>query len=602
MSKLEGDKPLAEQDTLAASQLSRVDELAELAWQLRHRNPTQALEVAERGLALATALSYDKGKAYSLVAQAFAYFRLARLHDAQESAQAGYALFAGLEQPHGTVRALNTLGMVYGESGELLKALEAFLTVDSLCKELGDKVGEADALNNIGNVYAYLGDHVNALDYYQQSLKVCNDDEVTLAEAKPRALLNIGVSYYELGQFDTALEYFSYALSSEAADPYLNALCFLHFGRSHKQLGKLELAQAYLQQSLTLSQAADNPHVMGGTLDSIADISLTLGHLAEAQATLQQSLALKEAEGNPQGQSETLLLLAQVDLRNHDFRRARERLERVLEITEKVGNLTERYGALRQLSEVYEQQGDYRRALEFYQRYNELHEKVSRGTVSQQLQGLRLRFEISQSAREKEIYRLKSAELAQLNADLYALNKALRDADEEKTRLLLILERQAEEDALTGLYNRRRFDELFAHSFTQAQRLGTKLSVVIGDIDDFKGVNDCFSHPIGDAVLKTVAGLIKESVRTIDTIARYGGEEFVMLLPGASGQDALIICERLRRAVETHDWERVHPELQVTLSLGISDDLSSLNHERMMALADAKLYKAKRRGKNQVIL
>ena len=555
--------------------------------------------MAEEGFALATSIAYPKGVAYNLVAKAFAYFRLAKLGDAQECAQAGRDLFEQLGDREGLVRALNTLGMVYSELGELLQALEAFLNADVLYKELPDKEGEAGALNNIGNVYAYLGDYVNALDYYQQCLTVA--EEEPLPATKMRALMNIGVTYYDMGQFETALEYFSRTVALEIdADPYTRALCSINLGRSYQQMGRFELAEDHLQRGLTLSQENDDPLGMSTALDSLADLALAAGRLPETLPILRQSLSLKEAAGDLRGQSETLLLLAAVDKRSHDLPSASRRLQRVLEITEQVGNPLERYKAFRELSEVHEQRENYKEALAYYRRYNELHEQVSRGAVGQQLQGLRLRFEISQSAREREIYRQKNAELALLNTDLQVLNQALREADQEKTLLLAELKRQAVEDALTRLYNRRYFDEVFSRSFAEAQRLATPLSAVIGDVDNFKGINDSFSHEVGDVVLKTIATLIKESVRAVDTVARYGGEEFVMLLPGASGHDALAICERLRAAVESYSWGQIHPELRVTMSIGVSNDLSVANHERMMSLADAKLYEAKRSGKNQV--
>lgn len=419
----------------ALSPSGRADELADLAWRLRHEDPAQTLAVAEEGLALATSLAYPKGIAYNLVARAFAYFRLARLRDAQESAQAGRDLFEGLGDQAGLVRVLNTLGIVDSESGELLQALEAFLRADALCKELLDREGEANALNNTGNVYAYLGDHVNALDYYQQSLVVC--EEALLLEAKTRALINVGGTYHELGQYEVATEYLSRALTPEIdADPYMHALCLLNLGRSYQRLGRLEPAKDCLQRSLSLSQNADDPLSVSSALDGLANLSLKMGRLPEALSDLKQSLALTEAAGDLKGQSETLLLLAAAASRSDDLPAALGRLEQVLAITEHVGNLLERYRAFQQLSELYERQGQYKEALEYYRRYNELYERVSRGTVGQQLQGLRLRFEVSQAAREREIYHRKNAELALLNTDLQALNQALKEADTEKTQLL----------------------------------------------------------------------------------------------------------------------------------------------------------------------
>lgn len=579
----------------------RVGTLVGEAWTRRYDDPDRALELAAAGLALATSFGDTGGVAAALTAQAFALFRLARLGEARESAERSRDLCRQLGDREGLARALNTLGMVYGESGELLGALGAFLNAEALYSELADTAGKANALNNVGNTYSYLGDYVNALDYYQQSLTVCR--EVHLPEAQVRALVNIGVTYYELKQFQEALEYLERALAAVPdPDAYTRALCFLNLGRNYQQIGQPELAQTHLERGLALSRELGDLLTVASALDSLADLSLAAGETSAARAVLEESLKLKEGTGDLKGQSETLLLLATADRCSGDLEGAAARLGRVLELSERVGNPLERYEAFRQLSEVHERRGALQEALTYYRQYSELHEQVARGTVSQQLQGLRLRFEVSQAAREHELYRQKNAELARLNADLEALNRALREADREKTRLLAELVRQTEEDALTGLHNRRHFDEVFARSFGEAQRLGTPLSVVISDIDNFKAINDRFSHGVGDEVLRIIAGLMREALRAIDTVARYGGEEFVMLLPGAPGHDALTICERLRAAVESYGWGQIHPNLRVTLSVGLSDDLSVENHERMLALADAKLYKAKHNGKNQVCL
>ena len=570
-----------------------VDELNDQAWELRHKDAVGALERADKAHTLAASLTYAEGVAYSLLAKAFAQFRLARLQDARANAEASRALLEARGDKQGLIRALNTLGIIYGESGELLAALRAFLDADVLCKELGDGIGEADALNNIGNVYAYLGDYVNALDYYQQSLTVCETHRYNVA--KERALLNTGVAYLELQQYHEALIYFSKLTTTAEHNPELYVLSLLNSGRAHQQLGDVGAARVAIEASLALSRTLSNTLDLSYALDTKAELELASENWPAALAALQESLSLKEAAGDIRGQSETLLLLATVDEKLGDADIAAVRLRRTLQITEQIGNPRERYRAYRHLSDIYERQGNYQKALTYYRYYNELHEQVSRGAVGQQMQGLRLRFEVSQDAREREIYRLK-------NAELQKLNDALRAADAEKSKLLSKLERQAKEDALTELYNRRYFDEVFSKAFAQAQRLSAPLSVAISDIDNFKLVNDRFSHQMGDLVLRTVAKLMKEAVREIDTVARYGGEEFVILLPTATAEDAKAVCERIRAAVENHPWHDIDPELTVTLSVGVSANLAVANSERMMALADDNLYKAKHHGKNQVRL
>lgn len=206
---------------------------------------------------------------------------------------------------------------------------------------------------------------------------------------------------------------------------------------------------------------------------------------------------------------------------------------------------------------------------------------------------MRVQFETERAERESEIYRLKNVELAQANADLQKLN-------EQATGLLEQLERQAQEDALTGLYNRRYADAQLHEAFLRARRFGHTLSVALLDIDNFKRINDTFSHAVGDEVLRVVARLFKAELREIDTVARYGGEEFVLLLPETSARAAAAVCDRLRLEVAAYPWSTVAPGLRVTLSIGLSDELSVPTYEKLVALADGKLYEAKHSGKNQV--
>ena len=163
------------------------------------------------------------------------------------------------------------------------------------------------------------------------------------------------------------------------------------------------------------------------------------------------------------------------------------------------------------------------------------------------------------------------------------------------------LEQLASRDALTGLYNRRHLDQALAEEVRRAARYAHPLSVALCDVDNFKRVNDGFSHGVGDAVLKEVARLLESSVRGVDTVARYGGEEFVLLFPETEAAQARVVCEKIRLEVARHPWSRLHPELSVTLSVGVAD-LQHGVHDRgaILSAADLKLYEAKRSGRNRV--
>lgn len=184
----------------------------------------------------------------------------------------------------------------------------------------------------------------------------------------------------------------------------------------------------------------------------------------------------------------------------------------------------------------------------------------------------------------------------------------LEQANYEKERLLdelreksLQLERQTREDPLTGLANRREFDEGFQREWLRAERQGDRFALVMLDLDHFKRINDSMGHAVGDEVLREVAIQMRRQCRAIDIIARYGGEEFALVLPDTDAAAAAAkVCERIRAEVEGYDWGRVHPQLRVTLSAGVAEWAAGLSAQKLLCEGDRRLYQAKRSGRNRV--
>ena len=163
-------------------------------------------------------------------------------------------------------------------------------------------------------------------------------------------------------------------------------------------------------------------------------------------------------------------------------------------------------------------------------------------------------------------------------------------------RLLGENERLATRDSLTGLANRRLFDESLQREVARARRLATPLSLLVLDVDHFKQVNDTYGHQTGDEVLREVADALVANTKNYDVAARYGGDEFVVLLPGCSRDDALRVAERVR-----HGISRAVGEAPVTISAGVASvPDNATDAERLMAAADAALYDAKRTGRDRV--
>ena len=174
----------------------------------------------------------------------------------------------------------------------------------------------------------------------------------------------------------------------------------------------------------------------------------------------------------------------------------------------------------------------------------------------------------------------------------------LRKLVAEQTSELQLLARQ---DALTGLANRRAFDEALQHEYQRSQRYQTTLCLALLDVDHFKRVNDQLSHAVGDEVLKRVAAVLQQQSRSIDLLARWGGEEFAMLLPDTSLQDAAEVCERLRQKIEKMDLSDIASDLRITISIGLTSN-HKLDLSQLLLNADHALYQAKREGRNKLIL
>jgi diguanylate cyclase (GGDEF)-like protein len=169
---------------------------------------------------------------------------------------------------------------------------------------------------------------------------------------------------------------------------------------------------------------------------------------------------------------------------------------------------------------------------------------------------------------------------------------------EEKTREL---ELQATHDTLTGLYNRRYADDHLARAVDHCQRDRRRLTVALADIDLFKQINDLHSHATGDAVLRRVAGILREHGRPADVLARYGGEEFLICMPNTDLGAARALCERLRTAVETTHWAQLGLAAGVTISFGIAEYRGDATADRLLSRADVRLYEAKNGGRNLVV-
>lgn len=221
---------------------------------------------------------------------------------------------------------------------------------------------------------------------------------------------------------------------------------------------------------------------------------------------------------------------------------------------------------------------------------------ITNARLYTELEQYRHQLEFKVSERTRELNEQKEAQRR--------LTESLRATNLEKESLLQKLERQTREDSLTGLANRRYMDEYLALELRRAERFERSGTMAVADLDFFKQINDTLGHQLGDDVLRIVADILRSQCRAIDMISRYGGEEFLLYFPETQEADARVVCDKIRQGVETHNWKELHPELHVTISIGVAGTDHSqpkgYSPEALFASADARLYEAKGAGRNKV--
>lgn len=157
-------------------------------------------------------------------------------------------------------------------------------------------------------------------------------------------------------------------------------------------------------------------------------------------------------------------------------------------------------------------------------------------------------------------------------------------------------------DELTGAFNRRYINEKLPLEIVKVINNSSDLSLAMLDLDNFKMINDKYNHAMGDFVIKEFVKVVKNSIRRhCDWIARYGGEEFIIVFRNTRQEEAYNLCERIRKAVEEHEFYHNNVKVNLTVSLGVSSISESINSsELLLNAADTNLYKAKNSGKNRV--
>ena len=212
----------------------------------------------------------------------------------------------------------------------------------------------------------------------------------------------------------------------------------------------------------------------------------------------------------------------------------------------------------------------------------------------------------------EQVHKIKTkvVELNELSSSIYTMSQSIHDYQrnleqkiEERTKKLEeaneVLRSLSITDKLTGLYNRIQLDKVLNAEIIRSERYNSTFSLIIIDIDHFKLVNDTFGHQTGDRVLLEFAQILKNSVRSADTVGRWGGEEFIVICPETNQEGAEKLAEHLRELVAEHVFTKVG---QKTASFGVATYTPGEKEQELISRADEALYEAKNSGRNKVVI
>ncbi len=521
---------------------------------------------------------------------------LGKNEDAASAIDQAIAIAERVKNKKLTSRVYGTASTVYGAMGKFQKALEfQLIAMDAL--EEGNRHAELrriSAMNNIGTLYASLKNPKAALEYYLKAGKLARslDAEDTLATLA----VNRGNAYSDLGNQD-------------------------------------EAAKAYTE-ALELSRKISDPRTEATAMNNLADYNLSRNHYAECVQYAQDTIPLAQKVGDGDLTATAYVNLGLCRISLGALQQGAADVKRGMDFFREAKSLPKVELTLEQLTDVYEHVGQYQEALKALREQRELSEQLFRADRDRELAELQAKFDVAQREKQIEVLQqkneLQGVELKNKNlqrvifflATLVALAVAgtiallyrkVRKSNRELYETNLKLEQQSTRDPLTGLFNRRAFQDMMRQRAQTPDRRAIDAglpphALILLDIDHFKLINDTHGHACGDLVLVELGRRLAQIMREDDMLMRWGGEEFLIYLNHIPAEHLAPIVERVLAAVGSELIDTGEQHVAVTTSAGfIALPLArnargvEMNWEKALHLADTALYLAKTRGRNQAV-
>ena len=473
----------------------------------------------------------------------------------------------------------------------------------------------AESLETRGDILSLLGEQAKAMLDFQRARAAYR--QAGIAGEVESLVLSIAVAYRRMGDADQARRYFTQALQRMQARSDWEGVAtnMIQLGFLNEETGAPERALRPFQQALDIAIRHDLPDTANSALLGLAEAQIDLGQGDIGLRTLERARNGFAARQDDSSEDSLRLLAGQALARQGRHADALAHYRQALPLMKRNGN--DRY-----LAQLYKAQatslealGHAAAALSDYKQYTELQLKLQGKMRLEQGRLLEYEYEIRRG--EFENRRLRN-EAATKQAQVHALERVRRwqwvtivlgalllalltSLAWRHGRTSRRLSRQSLIDPLTGVANRAAIEAEAIRAIERAPRAGSAVSLLMLDLDHFKAINDRHGHAAGDRVLCATTDAWQALLRGRDPLGRIGGEEFVVVCEDTTLEQAVVVAERLREATAALDFYDVHPELRVTVSIGVAQSLRTGDtHEGVLARADAALYRAKQRGRDRV--
>ncbi len=532
--------------------LSRlIDDMLEEARAEVNLNPDRSMELCNEALAVSMETGRNDKIGDCYIGMAFVARTKSDKSNILDYSFKALGEYEKVNSMEGISKAYNLIGVAYFYSSMYEEAIRYFLDGLNNLKEFSNPNLLGSILNNIGEVYRESGMYDKALEFYERAYEI--SEEHSLKYYQATILGNIGEVYLIQENHSKALEYLmkSYGILDEGKDLVSMGEVANKIGKAQQIKGNVELAEDYFKRALRILDRVDNQFYR---IDVLSNLALTKEDPEETIAILKDAISTALGVG------------------------AKKKLS---DLYQKV-------------SIQYENIMDYRTALSYHKKFFLINQEIMNSNIRNRLEILNV--EIRHLEEKDRLDQVKRT----LEKELEENRKELEDVRQSNT----ILEREAFEDELTEIPNRRSVNLQLKRLLSNYRGKNSTIAVFIVDIDNFKEYNDYWGHSEGDRCLKEIAKELQAiSRRSGDMVGRYGGEEFVYISKSSKFEEAVNLGNLMRNRIKKLNLKYDHSETRSPVSISVGGvfgktvDLSE--YSQIMEIADRELYRAKSDGRNR---